>query len=159
MLHWTDISGHKLSWQLCAEPLLTCWRHCALFSAGHSCKQTRVCGFVNVCLQAQAKSLIPTEISRMCSMQISWIAAATQWRRNAWCVPAQTAVASLTAGEVSGFSREDWKVKSDPSASLPCALLTSELAVSFSYGVFLSLAQLRACKIYLYVLLCKCKCF
>lgn len=158
MLHWTDISGYKLSWQLCVS---LCWpagvtMPCSLQGI---LVNRRVCVCVNVCLQAQAKSLIPTEISRMCSMQISRIAAATQWRRNAWCVPAQTAVASLTAGEVSGFLREDRKVKSDPSASLPYVTLTSELAVSYSHGVSLSLAQLRACKIYLYVLLCDCKCF
>lgn len=87
---------------------------------------------VNVCLQAQAKSLIPTEISRMCSMQINGIAVLWQWHRNAWCVPAQAVVASLTAGEVSLFSLQDRKVKSDssshPSTSLPCAPLTSEIA-------------------------------
>lgn len=55
------------------EPLLTCQRYCVLFSARHSWKQT----CVNVHLQAQAKSLIPTEISRMCSMQIYRITAAT----------------------------------------------------------------------------------
>lgn len=87
---------------------------------------------VNVCLQAQAKSLIPTEIFRMCSMQINGIAVLWQWRRNAWCVPAQAVVASLTAGEVSLFSQQDRKAKFDssshPSTSLPCAPLTSEIA-------------------------------